>query len=398
MYIENLIDRLACNGLYIFDDQLKLSSPDYGIIASMSDQTERGNGYTEKQRTLALNLVSKYQKQLSEALGVNVAELLTAPQFKHPVRTLQYAKSINVIVKGATKIITVQFPYNADMVEAFKGYKTCSPKFIANEIGWNGESRVWEFGFNEPNIAYLANLLDQGFSCDDEFAALAEEVILIESDVEKYVPMVVYENGKFEYKNISPLVPQPNSDNLIEVLLDARRYGITCWDDAINIALKSDEVSKVVRKLLENTVCEPIIAEHATLDDIEQLMHYSANVLFVIPGGSELTHLTKAHAFLNKLCYTNEQLAVMFRLDSSSGKMCNEYIKENHLNNSIGDKIKFVFVSGKIPKPLIESNKKFDIVIHFGTNSAHYTLKNFVKTHHNVVSMTISDQQEINFV
>ena len=147
-----------------------------------------------------------------------------------------------------------------------------------------------------------------------------------------------------------------------------------------------------------NTVCSPIVVDDATLDDVAELMQYSKNVLFVIPGGSELVHLSKAHAFLNKLCYTNEQLAVMFRLDSSSGKMCNEYIKTNHLNNTIGDKIKFVFVSGKIPKPLIESNKKFDTVIHFGTNSAHYTLKNFVKTHHNVISMTISDQQELKFV
>lgn len=398
MYIENCIDRLACNGLYVFEVHIKLSSPDHGIILSMSDQTQRGNGYTEKQRMLALAFVSKYQTQLTASLGVNIAEILTAPTFKHPVRTLQYSKTINIIAKGSTKIITVQFPYNADMVEAFKGYKTCSPKFIASEISWNGESRVWEFGLTEPNIAYLANLLDQGFQCDDEFAALAEETILIENNIEKYVPIVVYENGKFEYQNISPLIPQPTSDNLIEVLLDARRYGITCWDDAISIALNSSEVSSIVRKLLENTICSPVIVDNATLDDITDLMHYSKNVLFVIPGGSELPHLTKAHAFLNKLCYNNKQLAVMFRLDSSSGKICNEYIKTNQLNNSIGDDIKFVFVSGKIPKPLIESNKKFDTVIHFGTNSAHYTLKNFVKTHHNVISMTLTNQQELKFV
>jgi len=83
----------------------------------------------------------------------------------------------------------------------------------------------------------------------------------------------------------------------------------------------------------------------------------------------------------------------MFRLDSSSGKICNDYIKQNKLNTPINDEIKFVFVSGKIPKPLIDSGKTFDAVIHFGTNSAHYTLKNFVRNHHNVISMNLPNQR-----
>ena len=120
--------------------------------------------------------------------------------------------------------------------------------------------------------------------------------------------------------------------------------------------------------------------------------------MFVIPGGSELDHLKTVHKFLCNQHIANDQLTVMFRLDSSSGKMCNDYIKENKLNTPISDTTKFVCVSGKIPKPLIENGKKFDLVVHFGTNSAHYTLKNYIKNHHNVISMSLhNDNKELNF-
>ena len=80
----------------------------------------------------------------------------------------------------------------------------------------------------------------------------------------------------------------------------------------------------------------------------------------------------------------------LFRLDSSFGTMCNDYIKFNSLNNPISEKTKFVFISGKLPKPLIESNKDFDILIHYGLNSAHHGLRYFIKSHHNVINIGLS--------
>ena len=81
-------------------------------------------------------------------------------------------------------------------------------------------------------------------------------------------------------------------------------------------------------------------------------------------------------------------MAVLFRLAAAQDQLnCNKFIHDNSLNNPISDKTTLIFVSGKIPKPLIETNKKFDLVINFGTSSAHYTLQNFLKNHHNVVTM-----------
>lgn len=399
MHIEELIDRLAGNGKYIFDTPINVFRADATIIASLSDQVQRGNYYTEKQQALAIRLVSKYVSALSIALKYDVNVDLVTPQFKSPPRKLSGAKSIQLkSYADSSKKIVVQFPFNTELVDAFRNYKTTISKAEASDINWNAEERAWVFGYTESNVLYLSKVLTKDFVMDDELVIAAEEIQQVELNIDQYVPMVVYQDGKFSYKNVMNHVPQPSSDNLIEVLLHARSCGITCWDESIDLALSLTDVSVSVRSIINNTSCTPITLESNNLESIKDLLHFSKNVLFVIPGGTELDHLTSIHRFLTTDNISNDQLTVMFRLDSSSGKVCNEYIKEHKLNTPVSDLTKFVCVSGKIPKPLIETGKKFDLVVHFGTNSAHYTLKNYIKNHHNVVSMNLDNKnKELDF-
>jgi hypothetical protein len=92
---------------------------------------------------------------------------------------------------------------------------------------------------------------------------------------------------------------------------------------------------------------------------------------------------------LNDLGYTNDQLAVLFRLDSSAGYLCNEYVKNHNLNNLINEKIKIFFISGKVPKPLVSSLPSIDAIINLGSNSAHYTQRNLLKQHHCVIDYSM---------
>jgi hypothetical protein len=395
MNIEELIDRLASNGKYLFAPPIALFSSDIAITHSLSEQIQRGNGFTEKQRALTIRLVTKYAKVLSVALNYDVNVDLVNPNFKHPVRKLSGTKSVEVqSFENGYKRILVKFPFNEGTVASFREYKKTIPRYEANEINWNAEDTAWVFAFTEPNVLFLSKLLGTDFTFDKTFAAAAEEITEIESNIDQYVPMVVFRDGKYSYKNTVDKIPQPTSTDLTEVLLDARKYGITCWDESIDIALESDMISSSIRTLLKNNSCEPIVLDSRELSDIAELLQHSNNVLFVIPGGTELAHLKTVHQHLKDNDIPNEQMTVMFRLDSSSGKMCNDYIKEHNLNGQVGDNIKFVCVSGKIPKPLIESGKRFDLVVHFGTNSAHYTLKNYIKSHYNVISMSLDNKNK----
>ena len=395
MNIEELIDRLAGNGKYLFAPPIAMYSGDVAITHSLSDQIQLGKGFTEKQRALTIRLVTKYVNVLSIALNYDVTADIVNTNFKYPVRKLSGIKSVEVqSLENSYKRILVKFPFNDGIVASFREYKKTLSPSEATEISWSSTETAWLFAFTEGNVSFLSKTLGSDFVFDQTFTDVVTEIKEIEDNIEQYVPMVIFQAGKYSYKNTTSKIPQPTSTDLTEVLLDARKYGITCWDESIDIALASDMISPAVRALLKHSSCDPIMLNSKELSDISELLQCSDNVLFVIPGGTELVHLKTVHQHLKEQHVPNEQMTVMFRLDSSSGKVCNDYIKENNLNGQVNNNIKFVFVSGKIPKPLIESEKRFDLVVHFGTNSAHYTLKNYIKSHHNVVSMNLDNKNK----
>ena len=160
-----------------------------------------------------------------------------------------------------------------------------------------------------------------------------------------------------------------------------------CSSDLIN----SNEINAVTAKILKNNSGDPVVLSggQSKFENLDEIISYSQKVLFVIPGGTEMQHLQAVHRYLKSQKIDEKFMTVMFRLDSSSGKICNDYIHSNNLNTPLSDDIKFFFVSGKIPKPLIGLEVNFDTVVQFGSNSAHFTLRNFVQNHHNVINMTI---------
>lgn len=399
MYIEHIMDRLATAGKYLFDNLIPVWQADAAIIESLADQIANNNGFTERQRGLALRLITKYKKHLADALKIDIDAELANPQFLFSIRILQGAKTISIQDAGDNqKKIVVKFPYDVALIEIIKQYKRDQKMNEYSQINWNADTRSWEYGYNEDNILHLCTFVDHGFTLDPELLDLASNALLVQENILQYIPMVTFEDNKFSYKNVVDHLPQPTSTNLIEVLLHAKMHGITHWDDAIELALVSGGFSFEVLKLLR-AVSSPTMLNCATLLDIQDIIRYARNTLFIIPGGTELEHLKVAHAFLISEGYDASEITVAFRLDSSSGKICNEYIKDNCLNKPISDNTRFVFVSGKIPKPIIEANKQFDNVLHFGTNSAHYTLKNYIKYHHNVICLNIlsNTTKEMNF-
>ena len=391
MFIEDLIDRLSSNGNYLFHPSLSISYIDTNLVVSLSAQINQGSAYTEKQRGLALRIVTKYQTQLSTDLAVDVAAIVKNPQYKHGLRVLSGIRAINIVNREAVPTIAVQFPYHAELVENIKAYKDTRMSSVFDSINWNSIEKCWDFALTESNIQFLESYIEQGFVADNLFLQYIDDIRSIKQNIDKYVPIVEYVDGNFKYSNIVDRIPQPTSTNLVEVLLHAKRHGITCWDETIAEALES--VNPTTHRFLKAPTSSTDKSQETTLDQIRDILRYSETVLFVIPGGTEIEHLQHIHEYLKSIDYQEEQMTVMFRLDSSSGKICNDYIKQHKLNTPLNDSVKFVFVSGKIPKPLIAANKNFEVVVHFGTNSAHYTLQIFVRNHHSVISMNLPNRK-----
>jgi hypothetical protein len=387
MYIEDLVGRLGHSGQYMFEDQLAIHSFDRPIVDSLANQAV---SYTEKQQALALRLVTKYEKQLSTALKIDVTSLLINPLFKNPIRILSSAKQIALGESVDLKYIAVKFPYNEEIVNAIKEYKNGLTPVNSMNIKWENDSKEWRFDLNEPNILFLSSFLKNGFSADKKFVNYVAEVKEVENNFVDYVPIVAFEDGKFIYKNVSNNIPQPTSTDLIDVLLNARKYGIQCWDDAIDRVIQTDAVNTSLQTIFKSPPGKPVVLNNGNLDDLLAVIEDGVT-LFVLPGGLEIDHLKTVHQFLNSKGYTNDILSVMFRLDNDgpAGQVFNTYIKDNILNNMINEKTKCAFISGKLTKAIIESPIKIDNVIHFGTSSAHYILRNYVRYHNNVISFTL---------
>lgn len=386
MYIEDIVDKLAGILDFLDPNPITVDPADQEILFNLWMQVSSNVGYTEKQRALTLKLIYKYREELlSKNIDANLE--LVNPTYKLPLRVLSTERSINIDVTDglSSRYIIVKFPYNDNIIKQFKEYKASFPYDEQNTVSWNSDIKAWCFDLDERHIKFISGFLDYGFDVCEEFSYYLEQIKKIEQEIEKYIPIVVYEDGKFSFKNTTNAIPQPVSSDLIEVMMQARNYGITVWDEAIDLALA--ECSPVIYKFFTPSKIRP----HATsLNLIEDIIEYSKSILVVIPGGTELDHLRYTHQFFIKKGCTPSQMSAMFRLDSSSGRTCNEYIKENKINNPIANNTRVVFVSGKIPKPIIESGKEFDLIIHYGTNSAHYTLQSFVKRHHNVINLSLS--------
>ena len=83
---------------------------------------------------------------------------------------------------------------------------------------------------------------------------------------------------------------------------------------------------------------------------------------------------------------------------AENGGEFNSFVKSNHLNNPISEKTRFVFVSQKMPKPVITSKAYFNCVISMGLHNMHYTIRDFTKNCPNLIYYCEQrPNREINF-
>ena len=169
MYIEEIINRLAGNGVYIFEPPVVTNKNDWNILFSLSTQIERGNAFTEKQRALALRLITKYTEELT-ALGIDVIRELSNPIFQFPVRVLSDIKTVSIDNDEAK--ILVSFPFDQEIVDSIKAYKQTLPYIESNGISWDSEKKLWAFMLNEQNIKFVGTLALGKFQYDSQFMEL----------------------------------------------------------------------------------------------------------------------------------------------------------------------------------------------------------------------------------
>ena len=378
IYIEDLITASRTV------NPIKFNMWDDKIITDFDLQISLGVGFTEKQSVLAVKILKKYATKLSLSLGSDISNFLENPVYKLPIRTINTSKKMSItdhILYG--RVISVVFPYNEAYVTRIKeqsggvDYRT-----------WSKDLKSWIFSLTETNLKFLMNFaIEENFEIDDELADLFSQAKEIMSNMEHHIPMLVIEDKIPKIINFDKNLPLLTSTEILPAIFEARRKGIDTWDNTISNFLDSDEVDEITREFLKSEPGEKfsIDSEIHGFSSLENIIKFMGPCLFVIPGGSELEKLIMAHEFLRSIGIENHQMSVMFRLPTESNVNFNNFVKNNGLNTPIKNDTQIVFISSKLPKPVLKSKIKFHAIINLGFDNVHYTMRDFVKSHENVI-------------
>lgn len=379
MYIEDLINHLS-----VFS--ANVNSYDKTIINSFKDQIGLNIGMTEKQSQLAIKLIKRYKSDLEDFAGSAVQGIIDSPQFKLAIRQSVSNRTIKIITdNNRQKFIEAKFPYDENALAKIRNFKSSS-----KTRRWDRESSAWIFDLSEEHIKFLIELFDQNqFEYDEEFQNYVEQYNLIISNIEKYAPML---GGDLIIKNAPKHMPKIKGTDIIGSVFQARRMGVTLWDDSVDQYLKSNQTNPVIQKFLYKDVTQEIElgGDPKDLQCLELIIKHLGPTIFVIPGGSELEKINLSYDILRGMGLEDKNISVLFRLSNETGRNFNEFVKNHQLNNPISEETSVVFVSNKLPKTIKKSGIKFNSVINMGYNSAHYTLREFIKDHQNLVTLTKS--------
>ena len=370
----------------MFSGYVSVWPMDQKVVDSLAQNPTMGKGYTEKQRSLVLRICKKYRKQLVDTLGPEVNDALDNPEFRfNLVEPAPYEKSISVVGKE----IIVRFPYNEEIVSKIRKHRDSSALRLCE---WDGEQKFWRFTLEESNILWLSNnLINASFSVDDEFLRLSQEISEILEKIEDHMPMVVYDGGKFSFKNVHPKVPQPSSNDVVEVLLQAKHYGISTWDENVEKLKENANFSPVLTSFLQETKPNSLefdINENSA-DQLKELFKYNLPALIVIPGFNEFFTLKSWTLWLKEQGIDEKSISVLFRLPNGTGSLLNDFVKQQNINNPVDENTKVVFVSQKIPKPLIKSGIDFKLILNLGSLSGvHYSISTYLNDRPDVIRYT----------
>lgn len=370
----------------MFASQLSLAVADVSVVSSLARNPSSGKGYTLKQRSLVLRLCKKYRSQLVQELGAPATAALDNPEFRFGLTEISpQEKSVSLVGKE----IVVKFPYREELIGKIRKFRdSCAVKLV----NWSDEKKAWVFTLEENNILWiLNNIVDNDYQVDEELQALKTEIYEILEKIEDFVPSIKTTDTGFEFANTHKSVPQPVGMNLKETMLLAKQYGISVWDENIENLIKNEEFSPILTKFLKETEPNELEFDTSTthIDQFADLFKHNLPALIIIPGVNEFFTLKNWVQWLKRQNIQEKDMSVLFRLPNDSGSMFNDLVKQYNLNNPIDENTKIVFVSQKLPKPLIKSGLEFKFILNLGSLSGvHYSLGNFLQDRPDVIRYT----------
>ena len=391
-YVEDIILELSGvnqNGLWIGRKPFELSKFDLKFVDSFAISLIEGKQLTEPQRNVVIKILLRNKSRLSAVYNLDIDSFFSNPPWKNPPRVID--KSKKIYINHDRACVCLKSPYDQTVIDKIKSFGKENPHYLRYQFDSN--TKMYIFPLDEKHVKFLATNFDE-FEKDSEILEIYEKIKKIESEPEKYIPMICFDGDKYFYKNTHASIPQPSKDELFEVLLEAGKYGISVWDDNIEQMLNQDSFCPMSKRfILHSHLSSPFLVKNDEINNIglfKKLIDSNDKVLFIINGNHQ--ELPKLISQLKDLNYNADQISVLFRTSNPKFNSVNEFIKEKKINNKVSDNIKFFFVdyAKPITKIILENEINFDIVFlyanEFDYGLISHTTRTFLLNCKNVVS------------
>ena len=364
-----------------------LNTWDARLVVSIYEQIITKNSLTEKQGAAMVKILKRYHSAISTHAGQDILQYLENPTYRLGIRKINTVKRIIIVEHELyERAIQVEFPFDQNIIEAIK-----SKKHIQHAGQWDSEKKSWIFPLSEYSIAHLAKIAQENlFEMDAEFTSFVKQYNAVVENIEQYIPILVAENDGVKIRNFDEKLANFSSENILKSVFEARKLGVLTWGENIGDHLETAGTSEITRNFLQSEPGENyhINSEKNDIFSLTDIVQNMTPTLFIIPGGSELEKLQDCCAFLQSIGFEPNEVSVMFRMPKETHENFNNFVKNSGYNNPITDTTRAVFVSGKFPKPILKSGIKFHTVINLGFDNVHYSLRDFVKNHENLVYYT----------
>ncbi len=389
MEIESMIYVLASRG------QGRVKPYDMKIVENISWQsTFNSLGMTEKQAYLMMKILKRYADVLNELYKQDVSPWLQNPVYRYPLRVSLTQQKISFIGDNDPfKKIKIEFPYNEEILTLLRREKVDC--FFSE---WNPTEKCWYFSFDPHSLRLCMALVNTyKFDCDPEILVYFDQISEAQENLEKYVPILDFREGKFYFSNTPFNIPDLESDDLLENLFYARKYGVSVWSDSVVKKITESQTSKLILDFLKHTESKEFLVDldNFDQDSLKKLVKYLFPCVIFIPAGNELSKTKYVVNLLSDVGTNNSEISVLFRLPNEKDSAFNQFVKENQLNSPISQKTKAVLLSQKIPKTILSCGIKFNSVILFSKLNPHYQAKAYIKEFQNVIEISEKNHKKI---
>lgn len=386
MNLETIEDYLEVLSGLQGNTTIEIQKTDCTIMYSIGRQVFRGKAMTDRQLNVVSLKLNDYKDQFLKHGYTNLLEILNQKKTRLPLRVVDRSQWIRVVDEPTKQkrinylsktqkayeppknsYIAVRFPFNKTMIQLVEALAHVHKDGYYHERG----THIHYFKLTE-NAVYdiIDKFKNKDYSIQEELLEYYSQVKEIKNNWKDYVPGVY----DFKLKNVVPNLTKAITKHLGEVspsnihLYKDRSmlYGLQHFDDLADYTRQS---SVLTQRIINRTSPAVFVSSNewhldAVVSSLTELKRFP--LLVVVPEDNPLDYISRMSqslkAFVNK-----NKVTTMFRLDNTDiGKEFNDYLREFKLNNPLDETSEVVYISAskKFPKPLFQSNWKYEAVIY----------------------------------